>query len=133
MTNFNLSKTHHSRRTTNDDTKNDTEDNTKDDTRENTINGRRRMSNELNSALSENDFLKEENLSLRMQLGISALPSRTPDQTSEVEIIKDPARKNGKLKPNQLPSYDGNRKKYPAWRKAVLSALRLDWNYLSGS
>ncbi|MBV4273860.1 lysis system i-spanin subunit Rz, partial [Bacteroides thetaiotaomicron] len=43
-----------------------------------------RMSTELNIALNENDSLKEEILSLRRQLGISALPSKTPDQTSDV-------------------------------------------------
>ena len=69
------------------------------------------MSTQFEIAMAENNSLKEENLHLQRQLDISAIPSKTLDQTSEAEIIKDPARKDGRLKPSELPYYDGNRMK----------------------
>lgn len=46
----------------------------------------------------------------------------------KVEIVKDPAKKNYKLKPKKFPIYNGDRATYPAWRTAILSSLRIDWN-----
>lgn len=43
-------------------------------------------------------------------------------------IIKDPPKKDYKLKPGKIPTYSGNRATYAAWRKAVLSTLKIDWN-----
>lgn len=48
----------------------------------------------------------------------------------KVEIVKDPAKKNYKLKPKKFPIYNGDRATYPAWRTAILSSLRIDWNTL---
>lgn len=45
----------------------------------------------------------------------------------KVVIEKDPASPKTKLKPTKLPTYNGDRSLYPAWRRAVLSALKIDW------
>ena len=46
----------------------------------------------------------------------------------EVTIRKDPAQKVVKVEPTTFPTYNGDRSTYPAWRRAVLSALKMDWN-----
>lgn len=49
--------------------------------------------------------------------------------STEVVIIKNPAIHDVfGLKPTKLPIYEGNRQSYPAWRRAVLSIFRMDWN-----
>ena len=45
-----------------------------------------------------------------------------------VIILKDPAQSATSLKPTSFPTYDGDQATYPAWRRAVLSALKIDWN-----
>lgn len=55
-------------------------------------------------------------------------PRITTSSLPRVEIVKDPAQPIGKLKPTTFPIYNGDKSTYPAWRKAVLSALKMDWN-----
>lgn len=42
--------------------------------------------------------------------------------------MKEPARTNPGLRQIELPIYSGDRTTYPAWRKALLDALGMDWN-----
>lgn len=55
-------------------------------------------------------------------------PEPAVDSMAEVVIKKDPARTQGKRQPNVFSKYDGNKTNYPAWRRAVLAALRMGWN-----
>lgn len=43
-------------------------------------------------------------------------------------IKKDRAKSPGSLKPTKFPVYSGDKTTYPAWRRAVLSILKMDWN-----
>lgn len=45
-----------------------------------------------------------------------------------VEILKSPAHPIANMKPTSFPLYNGDRSNYLAWRRAVLSALKIDWN-----
>lgn len=45
-----------------------------------------------------------------------------------VIIKKDIAKSPGALKPTKFPIYNGDKTTYPAWRRAVLSILKMDWN-----
>ena len=52
-----------------------------------------------------------------------------PETSNKVVIIKNPPADNVfGIKPTTLPVYEGNRQSYPAWRRAVLSIFRMDWN-----
>lgn len=46
----------------------------------------------------------------------------------KVKIEKDPPKLDYKLKPGKFPIYNGDRVTYPAWRTALLSTLKRDWN-----
>lgn len=63
----------------------------------------------------------------RIDDGVLEPPIHT-DVMPTVFIKKDPANTLGKLKPTSLPLYNGDKPSYPAWRRAVLSALGMDWN-----
>lgn len=54
--------------------------------------------------------------------------SSAGESLPQVVIIKDPAQQEGNLKPTSFPVYNGEKMMYPAWRRGVLSALRIDWN-----
>ncbi|KAI1003071.1 hypothetical protein K3495_g5131 [Podosphaera aphanis] len=44
-------------------------------------------------------------------------------------IEKNPAPADGlRVRPTELPIYDGSRSNYPAWRRIVLMIFRMDWN-----
>lgn len=53
---------------------------------------------------------------------------RTDGPFPNVRIEKEPPKQNYKLKPKKLPIYRGDRSTYGAWRRAVLSTLKADWN-----
>lgn len=57
---------------------------------------------------------------------------RHPHHTEQgVTIEKDPApAQQLRFQPTELPSYDGNRHHYPAWRQAVLDIFKMDWGIL---
>lgn len=57
-----------------------------------------------------------------------AAPPPLEDSLPPAIIIKDPPLKETVLKPTSFPTYDGDRTTYAAWRRAVLSALRIDWH-----
>ena len=40
---------------------------------------------------------------------------------------KDPPLSEVNIKPTNFPMYNGDRALYPAWKRAVLSALKIDW------
>ena len=42
-------------------------------------------------------------------------------------IIKEPARSDSNLREKPLPCYKGDRTLYPAWRRAVLTTLGMNW------
>lgn len=72
--------------------------------------------------------LRHELMELRQRLDDFSPPVALTDSLPNVEIIKDPAQTIVNLKPTSFPTYNGDRSVYPAWRRAVLSALRIDWN-----
>ena len=73
--------------------------------------------------------LCQEVRELRQRIDDGALePPLRSDGMPEVIIKKDPANPSTKVKQTEFPIYGGNKASYPAWRRAVLSALRLDWN-----
>lgn len=47
---------------------------------------------------------------------------------AKVVIRKDPPRKNASIKQTSIPLHGGDWTTYLAWRRAILSALRIDWN-----
>lgn len=78
--------------------------------------------------MSDVDDLRREVRELRQRLDDAPVPvTQAEGSLPEVVILKDPPTKNPNLKPNSFPIYDGDRATYPAWRRAVLSALRIDW------
>ncbi|KHJ33769.1 hypothetical protein EV44_g1748 [Erysiphe necator] len=78
--------------------------------------------------MSDVDDLRREVRELRRRLDDAPVPvTQAEGSLPEVVILKDPPTKNPNLKPNSFPIYDGDRATYPAWRRAVLSALRIDW------
>ncbi|KAI0990897.1 hypothetical protein K3495_g17290, partial [Podosphaera aphanis] len=80
------------------------------------------------SALDEVIDLRMEIRELRQRLD-DGTPYRTaPDMTPKVVILKDPARRTTDRKATKFPKYSGDKTTYPAWRRALLSALKLDWN-----
>ncbi|KAI0996109.1 hypothetical protein K3495_g12073, partial [Podosphaera aphanis] len=79
-------------------------------------------------ALDVNTLLQEIR-ELRQRIDDGATSNFIPAEiTPEVIIVKDPARSNSKRKPTEFKTYNGDRSTYPAWRRAVLSALKMDWN-----
>ena len=73
--------------------------------------------------------LLQEIRELRQRIDDGALsPPLHNNGMPEVVIQKDPANISEKLKPTSFPIYNGDKPTYPAWRRAVLSALKLDWN-----
>lgn len=72
--------------------------------------------------------IMQELRELRQRLDDAPQPSIQPDSTPSAKIQKEPARQISGLKATSLPIYDGDRSTYPAWRKAVLDALGMDWN-----
>lgn len=78
--------------------------------------------------MSDVDDLRRELRELRQRLDDAPTPIlQSEGSLPEVTILKDPPTRTPNLKPNTFPVYDGDRATYPAWRKAVLSALRIDW------
>ncbi|KAI0992708.1 hypothetical protein K3495_g15476, partial [Podosphaera aphanis] len=76
----------------------------------------------------DTEMLLQEIRELRQRLDeFPVLPSPS-DTMPEVVIIKNPARARDGLKPKPFPSYDGDKVTYPAWRRAILSTLKMDWN-----
>lgn len=74
------------------------------------------------------DDLRRELRELRQRLDDAPAPTLQSEGTlPEVTILKDPPIEKPNLKPNSFPIYDGDRATYPAWRRAVLSALKIDW------
>lgn len=66
---------------------------------------------------------------LRQRVDDLDLPkSFTGESLPSVVIVKDPAQSERKLKPTSFPVYNGEKPLYPAWRRAVLSSLKIDWN-----
>lgn len=73
--------------------------------------------------------LRREIRELRERLDeFPSAPSKEEELLPEVVIQKDPACNGTKLKPTKFPTYNGDRLTYPAWRRAILSALKMDWN-----
>ncbi|KAI0991106.1 hypothetical protein K3495_g17081, partial [Podosphaera aphanis] len=73
--------------------------------------------------------LAQELRELRQRVDDGALlPAPPADAMPEVRILKDPARVNSKRDPTTFPTYSGDKTTYPAWRRAVISALKMDWN-----
>lgn len=69
-------------------------------------------------------FLQNQINSLRAEL------VRHPPLVEQGVIIeKDPTPSQQlRFQPTELPTYDGNRNHYPAWRQAVLDIFKMDWN-----
>lgn len=66
---------------------------------------------------------------LRERIDDGALePPIHTDNMPPVFIKKDPPNTSGKVKPTAFPFYTGDKSSYSAWRRAVLSALRMDLN-----
>ncbi|KAI1000834.1 hypothetical protein K3495_g7364 [Podosphaera aphanis] len=79
-------------------------------------------------ALDVNTSLQEIR-ELRQRIDDGPILNRIPAETTpEVVIIKDPARSSSKRNPTEFKTYNGDRSNYPAWRRAVLPALKIDWN-----
>lgn len=73
--------------------------------------------------------LAQELRELRQRLDDWPIPPKENEGSfPSVKIEKDPAKSNYKLKPGKFPSYNGDRSTYAAWRRAVLSTLKKDWN-----
>lgn len=78
--------------------------------------------------MDDTDLIREIR-ELRQRIDDFEIPLKTNNGSlPPVFIEKDPAQTAGKLKPTKFPKYNGDRVTYPAWRKAVFSALKLDWN-----
>jgi len=56
------------------------------------------------------------------------LPQISEGPFPRVKILKDPEKKNYKLKPGKFPIYRGDKVTYGAWRRALLAVLKNDWN-----
>lgn len=88
-----------------------------------------RMSEESNNVSIDTVTLLQEIRELRQRLDDGeSRPKRSSDLMPEVCIRKDPANTQGKLKPTKFPVYGGDKSMYPAWRRGVLAALKMDWN-----
>ena len=76
------------------------------------------------------DDLRREIRELRQRL--DDFPTTTNKEVflPKVTIQKDPPSKTKQLKPTKFPMYNGDRSTYPAWRRAILTILRMDWNTL---
>ena len=76
----------------------------------------------------DNSDIMRELRELRQRLDDFPVPN-PPQKSSlpEVTIQKDPPQNSSNLKPTSFPTYDGDRASYPAWRRAILSAMRIDW------
>lgn len=83
-------------------------------------------------AYAEVEILRQEIRELRQRLDDAPVTSNIVGSVMPgVTIIKDPALKTESLKPTTFPTYDGDKTNYGAWRRAVLSILRMDWNTFS--
>lgn len=73
--------------------------------------------------------LAQELRELRQRLDDWPVPPKVCEGSfPPVKIEKDPVKPNYKLKPGKFPSFNGDRVTYAAWRRAVLSMLKIDWN-----
>lgn len=72
--------------------------------------------------------LIQESRELRQRVDGALEPTLRSDGMPEVVIKKDPANLSNKVKQTEFPTYGDKKSSYPAWRRAVLSALKLDWN-----
>ena len=78
--------------------------------------------------MSDTD-LRLEMRELRQRLDdVDLMPISTYGPFPRVRIDKDPPKSNYKLKPGKFPTYNGNKITYAAWRMAMLSTLKRDWN-----
>ena len=74
------------------------------------------------------EILRQEIRELRQRLDDGPVNSKAMGNSMpKVTITKDPARPNESLKPTSFPIYDGDKTNYAAWRRAVLSILKMDW------
>lgn len=84
--------------------------------------------------MSQADEEMSDILIANLQLQINELRAELRDRpksepSSAVIINKEPAPRTPVLfRPSDLPKYDGNEDLYPAWRKAVLDTLGMEWN-----
>lgn len=53
--------------------------------------------------------------------------SKEEELLPEFVIKKDPPRDGANLKPTKFPKYNGDQLIYLAWRRAILSSLKMDW------
>lgn len=72
------------------------------------------------------DDLKREIRELRERLDDFPQASKQA-ASNEIIIEKDPAQENTKIKSTAFPMYNGENSMYPAWRRAILSILKMDW------
>ena len=73
--------------------------------------------------------LLQEIRELRQRIDDGALEPALPnDSMPEVIIEKDSPNPCDKINPTSFPIYAGDKSSYLAWRRAILSALRIVWN-----
>lgn len=84
--------------------------------------------NEFDKTTMDVTELLHEYRELRQRLDDFPVAKQSANSLPTVEILKDPANPIANMKPTSFPLYNGDRSNYPAWRRAVLSALRIDWN-----
>lgn len=73
--------------------------------------------------------LMQEIRELRQRLDDGpAFPSNVGNRMPSVTIKKDPAGNPAVAKRTEFPIYSGDKVTYPAWRRAVFSILKIDWN-----
>ncbi|KAI0995815.1 hypothetical protein K3495_g12367 [Podosphaera aphanis] len=79
--------------------------------------------------LEDSDGEDERITELQSQIDELRQLVNPPHAHANVVIEKDPASADGlRVRPTELPIYDGSRSNYPAWRRAVLMIFRIDWN-----
>lgn len=88
------------------------------------------MASSRNENLSTLDItsIMQELRELRQRLDDSPQVVTTSSSLPAAYIQKEPARTIQGQGPNSLPIYNGDSVDYPAWRKAVLDALGMDWH-----
>lgn len=73
-------------------------------------------------------ILMQEIRELRQRLDDAPeLPMYTGNKMPSTTINKDPARNHAISKATEFPIYSGDKATYPAWRRAILSILKIDW------
>ena len=73
--------------------------------------------------------LMQEIRELRQRLDDAPeLPMYTGNRMPSTTINKDPARNFAISKATEFSIFSGDKATYPAWRRAILSILKIDWN-----